>query len=157
MKLHIFLPLFLCLALMTFAQENKIPEEKNNLSVQYAEAAAYFEIVAEGLSKSGRDATKYAAEAQIAMAYALTLASEGRTQDVAVKVTIARIESSKKMMLREMEYRNENITIIENKYADQSFELMKNLPKDVREAIVKHVIMPAQGGKNAPTDESKKK
>jgi len=59
-------------------------------------------------------------------------------------------------MLRDMEYRNENITIIENKYADQSFELMKNLPKDVREAIVKHLIMPAQGGKNAPTDESKK-
>jgi hypothetical protein len=157
MKLHIFLPLFLCLALMTLAQENKIPEEKNNLSVQYAEATAYFELVSEALSKSGKDATKYAAEAQIAMAYALTLASEGRTQDVAIKVTIARIESSKKIMLREMEYRNENLMIIENKYADQSFELMKDLPKDVREAIVKHVIMPPQGGKNAPTDESKKK
>jgi hypothetical protein len=91
------------------------------------------------------------------MAYALTLASEGRTQDVAVKVTFARIESSKKIMLREMENRNENIAIIENKYADQSFELMKNLPTGVREYLVKHVIMPAQGEKNAPTDESKKK
>ena len=142
---------------MTSAQENKIPEEQNNLSMQYAEATAYFELVSEALSKSGKDVTKYAAEAQIAMAYALTLASEGRTQDVAIKVTIARIESSKKNMLREMEYRNENIMIIENKYADQSFKLMKNLPKDVREAIVKHVIMPPQGGKNAPTDESKMK
>lgn len=140
---------------MAFSQENKIQEEKNNLSAQYAEAAAYFEIVAEALSKSGRDAAKYAAEAQIAMAYALTLASEGRTQDFAIKVTIARIESSKKMMLREMDYRNENIAIIENKYADKSFELMKNLPKDVREAIMKHVIMSTQGGKNTPADESK--
>jgi hypothetical protein len=157
MNLHIILPLFMCLALTTFAQENKIPEEKNNLSVQYAEATAYFELVSEALSKSGKDATKYANEAQIAMAYALALASEGRTQDVAIKVTIARIESAKKIMLREMEYRNENLMIIKNKYADQSFELMKNLPQDAREAIVKHVIMPAQGGKNAPTDESKSK
>ena len=156
MKLHLVLSIFLCLTLATYAQEAKIPEEANNLSVMYAEATAYFELVTEALTKSGKDATKYASEAQMAMAYALFLASEGRTQDVAVKVTNARIESSKKIMLREMEYRNENIMIIENKYADESFKFMKNIPKDIRESIVEHLIMPARGSKNAPTDKSKK-
>ena len=122
----------------------------------YAEATAYFELVSEALTKSGRDAKEYASAAQISMAYALVLASEGRTQDVAVQVTNARIESSKKIMLREMDYRNENIIIIENKYADESFKLMKNIPKDIRESIVEHWIKPARGGKNVPTDKSKK-
>lgn len=159
MKLHLVTCLYTCLAFATFAQEKKIPEEKNNLSVQYAEATAYFELVSEGLVKSGEVATaaKYSSEAKMAMAYALLLASEGRTQDLAVQVTNARIESSKKIMLREIEYRNENIIIIENKYADGSFRLMKNIPKDIRKSIVEHWIMPAQGGKKAPVDESKKK
>lgn len=157
MKRHLVTSLYLCLTLATFAQETKIPKELDNLSVKYAEATAYFDIVIEALGKSGKENTKYAAVRDDAMLYSLLLASEGRTQDVAVKVTHARIEVSKKDMLREMNYRNENIAIIENKYAEVSLDLMKNPPEELQELIAKYAKMPAPGGKNAATEELKKK
>ena len=50
------------------------------------------------------------------MFVSLAVASKGRSQDMAVEVTISRIEMSMKIMKQEIDNRNENISILINKY-----------------------------------------
>lgn len=153
MKLYLGALPYLCIAAAMIAQDAKIPKKIDDLAVRYAEATAYFEIVAEALEKSGKENSKAKATRDDAMFYSLLLAIEGRTQEFAVKVTHARIEVSKKEMLKEMDYRNENIAIIMNKYGDSSLDLMKNPPKEVLELLEKA----ARNVKNSHKDESRKK
>ena len=50
------------------------------------------------------------------MLVALALASVGRDQEMAVQVTNSRIEMNMKIMKQEINNRNENISILVNKY-----------------------------------------
>jgi hypothetical protein len=69
------------------------------------------------------------------MAVSLALASVGRTNELAVNVTNSRIEYYKKLMLQEIDYRNENISILINKYNQSSIDLLKSPSKKVLEAL----------------------
>jgi hypothetical protein len=59
----------------------------------------------------------------------MRLARQTRDPEMAVKVTLSRVEYSKKEMQKEMGHKNENISILINKYGGSSTELMTNPPK----------------------------
>jgi hypothetical protein len=61
-----------------------------------------------------------------AMSYSLLLANEGRNKDLAVEVTNSRIEMYIKKMKQEANNRNENISILINKYHFGCQEAMEN-------------------------------
>ncbi|MBL9214824.1 MAG: hypothetical protein JNG83_05035 [Opitutaceae bacterium] len=89
------------------------------------------------------------------MFYSLLLASEGRTQEIAVKVTHARIEWGKKDMLKEMDHRNENISIIVNKYGEASIDLIKNPRKEVLALLERHALEIARDREDASGADAK--
>ena len=112
-------------------------ETADNLAVKYTEAAAYFLIVHQALEQSGEKyaavSKKYGDSFDLCSMISMLLASQTRDTDMAGKVTLSRIEYSKKEMLKEMGHRNENISILMNKYQDRSFELINNPPKMVKD------------------------
>ena len=74
------------------------------------------------------------------MLYSLLLANEGRSKDLAVEVTNARIDIYKKKMKQEADHRNENISILINKYHFQCQELMKNPPTELTEILKRKIL-----------------
>lgn len=124
--------------LLSFAQENKgIDKNLENISGQYAECTAYYEIVYHAMNTSDEKETAdaYKQLGNNAMFYSLLLANEGRSKDMAVKVTNSRIEMYKKKMKQEADNRNENISILIDKYHFGCEEAMKNPPGEVTEVL----------------------
>ncbi len=62
------------------------------------------------------------------MFYSLLLANEGRTKDMAVKVTNARIEMNLKVTKEEVDNRNENIAILAGKHSETCKHLVESPP-----------------------------
>jgi len=112
-------------------------ETTDNLAVKYAEAAAYFVIVHQALEQSGEKYAEvskgYGDQYDLCCMISMLLASQTRDPEMAGKVTLSRVEYSKKEMQKEMGHRNENISILMNKYQDSSIELMNNPPKIVND------------------------
>ncbi|WP_417508554.1 hypothetical protein [Methylophaga sp.] len=120
--------------LVSFAQtEKEIDKNLENISGQYAECAAYYELVYHAMNASNEKETAgaYKQLEDNAMFYSLLLANEGRSKDLAVKVTNSRIDMYMKKMKLEADNRNENISILINKYHFGCEEAMKNPPKEV--------------------------
>ena len=92
--------------------------ELENQSAMYAECAAYYRLVYFALVESQQEetASAYREMEDNAMFVSLAVASKGRSQDMAVEVTNSRIEMSMKIMKQEIDNRNENISILINKY-----------------------------------------
>ena len=65
----------------------------------------------------------------------MLLASQTRESEMAGKVTLARVEYSKKEMLKEIDHRNENISILMNKYQDSSEKLINKPPQVVKKLL----------------------
>ena len=65
------------------------------------------------------------------MFYSLLLANEGRSKDVAIEVTNSRIEMYMKKMKQEINNRNENISILINKYHFGCQSLIETPPSQV--------------------------
>ena len=123
---------------VSFAQENQgINKHFENISGQYAECAAYYELVYHAMNASNEKETAdvYKQLENNAMFYSLLLANEGRTQDVAINVTNSRIEMYMKKMKQEANNRNENISILINKYHFVCEEAMKNPPREMLEVL----------------------
>ncbi len=127
------------LALITFPMvslaqdDNSIDKDLDNISVQYAECAAYYEFVYHAMNAANEKETAgaYKKLEDNAMFYSLLLANEGRDTDLAVRVTNSRIEMYLKKMKQEADNRNENISILINKYHFGCEEAMKNPTKEV--------------------------
>lgn len=97
----------------------KIKEEiLNNVSHEYVTCAAYFFFSSEALRQPNNSdgATKYEKLRNLAMQLALTTAMEGRTQEMAEKVVMARLDLEMKRMLNEINGNISNISILMNKY-----------------------------------------
>ena len=107
--------------------------------MKYAEAAAYVLIVHQALEQSGEKyakvSKKYGDDYEYCSIISMLLASQTRNSEMAGKVTLSRIEYSKKEMQKEMGNRNENISILMNKYQDRSLELINKPPKMVKELL----------------------
>ena len=124
--------------LVSFAQEDKgIDKTLENTSGQYAECAAYYELVYHAMNASNEKETAdaYKQLEDNAMFYSLLLANEGRSKDLAVKVTNSRIDMYMKKMKQEANNRNENISILINKYHFGCEEAMKNPSSEVLEVL----------------------
>lgn len=124
--------------LVSFAQEEKgIDKNLENISGQYAECAAYYELVyhAMNASKGKETADAYKQLEDNAMFYSLLLANERRSKDLAVKVTYSRIDMHMKIMKQEIDNRNENISILINKHHFGCEEAIKNPPNEVLDIL----------------------
>lgn len=131
--LIIAITLFLVKPTLSSSQESKgIDKNLENISGQYAECTAYYELVSHALKSSNdpKMAEAYSTLGNRAMFYSLLLANEGRNKDLAVEVTNSRIEMYKKKMKQEVNNRNENISILINKYHFGCQEAMEN-PSDL--------------------------
>ena len=115
--------------LFSYGQESKgIDKNLENISGQYAECAAYYRLVYHAMNSSNepKTANAYRELEDTAMFYSLLLANEGRNKDLAVEVTNSRIEMYLKKMKTETKNRNENISILINKYHFGCQEAMEN-------------------------------
>jgi len=130
--------------LFCFSEETKpINGELENLSGQCAECAAYYELVFYALSSpdnskkldTGKAAKAYMQLSDTLALYSGLLAMQGRDFDTAVEVTKARIEIYKKQMGREAHNRNENISILINKYHDECTQLVQSPPEPLKRII----------------------
>lgn len=135
--------LFLIISpLFVSAEEQKaIDRSLENISGQYAECTAYYELVYHAMNSSNEKETAemYKELANNAMFYSLLLANEGREKDIAVNVTNSRIDMYKKKMLQEADNRNENISILINNYHYDCEKLMTNPPNEVAEILEKQL------------------
>lgn len=122
------------LATPTHAQQNSgIDKNLENFSGQYAECTAYFRLVYHALIASNDPATasKYRQTEDTSMRYSLLAASPGRGKDMAVQVTNSRIEMYLRAMKAEVNNRNENISILINKYGGKCIELVGSPPAEI--------------------------
>jgi len=145
MKKTIFILLLILILspLSSFGQENRqIDKNLENSAVQYAECAAYYGLVFNAMKASNENQTAnaYSQLENDAMFYSLLLANEGRSKDLAIEVTNARIDIYIQKMKQETDNRNENISILINKYHFECQELMKNPPTELIEVLKKRLV-----------------
>jgi len=145
MKKVIFILLLILILspLSSFGQENRqIDKNLENIAVQYAECAAYNGLVFNAMKASNENQTAnaYSQLENDAMFYSLLLANEGRSKDLAIEVTNARIDIYIQKMKQETDNRNENISILINKYHFECQELMKNPPTELIEVLKKRLV-----------------
>jgi hypothetical protein len=99
------------------------------LALDYAQGAAYCLIVQQAMEQSGFDAeaTKPYGQMYTALSTVSQMLSwETRSVEMGEKVTLSRIALYKRAMGAEMGNRNENISILINKYGQSSQELFNN-------------------------------
>ena len=86
--------------ILSFSQETKNDKNLENISWQYAECAAYYGLVFNAMKASNENETAnaYSQLENDAIFYSLLLANEGRSKDLAIEVTNARIDIYKKKM-----------------------------------------------------------
>ena len=119
----------------TFAQgekTKKIDPALENISGMYAECASYFSITYNALISSGKADTaaqnhKKAVEATTSTS--LLLAKQGRTLEMAHKVTKSRIQMYQQKMKKDIEDSYANISILFNKYTFLCKEALENPEK----------------------------
>ena len=145
MKKIIFILLLILILspLSSFGQEKRqIDKNLENISWQYAECAAYYELVFNAMKASNENETAnaYSQLENDAMFYSLLLANEGRSKDLAIEVTNARIDIYIQKMKQETDNRNENMSILINKYHFECQELMKNPPTELIEVLKKRLV-----------------
>ena len=145
MKKTIFILLLILILspLSSFGQEKRqIDKNLENISWQYAECAAYYGLVFNAMKASNENQTAnaYSQLENDAMFYSLLLANEGRSKDLAIEVTNARTDIYIQKMKQETDNRNENISILINKYHFECQELMKNPPTELIEVLKKRLV-----------------
>lgn len=128
-----FLMVLLFSSLSLAQEQQKINITLENISGMYAECAAYYRLVYFALNMSNKKETAnaYRQLEDSAMLLSLLLAKEGRSEDMAAKVTGSRIEINMKQMKQEIDNRNENISILINKYQSNCTEAVTNPPDQV--------------------------
>ena len=106
-------------------------EIANNVSEEFVICAAFYSICTEAVSRSGDPQTvpRYEEAFDAALYYALTAAKKGRTQEMAEKVTLARLELYMKSMTGEIDNDMGNISILLNKYLYRCILVMENPAK----------------------------
>lgn len=130
MRTLMYLMMLIILANPIYASD-KDTDVKNaisdNISEEFLTCASYFSIVMRGLEKSGEKETaaKYQQAINGAIDYALIAAQEGRTSEMAQRVTLSRYELNLKDMTKEIDNNFSNISILTNKYAYRCKSVME--------------------------------
>lgn len=121
--------LIISLSVYSSPADVKIIEEiNNNVSHEYVSCASYFNIVAGAMKKSGDEATanQYSNMSNYAIEHALLVAKQDRTQEMAEKVTLARLKVESEAMLKSIDKSYSNISILSSQYANNCKEAMEN-------------------------------
>jgi hypothetical protein len=102
-------------------------EAFDNISSEFVSCAGYFALVSRALENAGKTelAGKYNKAMNTAMDYALIAAKQGRTEEMAQKVTLARFELGTKDMSKEIDGNAANLSILTNKYGDRCKDVME--------------------------------
>lgn len=138
MRNLVMLTLAFCLSNPLSAQEQPtIDPVLDNFAGEYAECAAYYRLIFFAMESSNQPETAqaYRELEDNAMLYSLVLASKGRQQNLAVSVTNSRIEMNMKLMKDSIDNRNENISVLINKYHFNCKELSESTPELVLQAL----------------------
>lgn len=119
-------------------------EMTNNVSEEYVISAAYYMIACEGVRRSGdlKTAGRIEEARDKALDYALIAAKQGRTEEMAQKVTLARLELNLKSMKGEIDNDISNISILLNKCAARCKEIMQDPDKVMDEWMGKVLKKP---------------
>ncbi len=114
-------------------------EISNNVSEEYVTCASYYSIASEAIRRSGDLETAATLEEarNATLQYALIAAKDGRTKEMAEKVTLARLDLNMKSMTNEIDNDIGNISILMNKYADRCKEIMEYPDKILRKHNLK--------------------
>ena len=106
-------------------------EIANNVSDEFVTCAAFYMISAEAVRRSSQPetASRYEELSDTASYYALSAANEGRTQEMAQKVTLARLELNIKSMKKDIDSDVSNISVLINNYGYQCKQVMENPEK----------------------------
>lgn len=109
--------------------------EIDNLAGEYAECAAYFQLVYAAVKKSGeKDLAKvYDDAASRAALVSWFLASELRSFPAAMEVTQARIKMYTEQMRIEAHNNNANLSILIAKYQTKCLDLLNDPPEKIPE------------------------
>ena len=112
-----------------------IMEISNNISEEYVTCSAFYIISSEVLKHSGdlETASKYQGYSISAIQSALISSKKGRTQEMAEKVTLSRLDIEVKAMLKDIDNDISNISFLTNKYLDHCKEIMEDPNKMVAE------------------------
>lgn len=111
-------------------------EVSDNISSEYAQCAAFFMVSNGALERAGKTelAERYKKIQDRAVEYALIAARKGgRSEEMAQKVTLARLEIGTKRMLGEIDNDGSNISILLNKYATRCTSIMEQPERMMKE------------------------
>lgn len=136
------LTLVLITPLFFNAQDHEeIDEHLDSISGEFAQCAAYYELVYQALISSNENETAnvFKERSDDAIFYSLLLANLGRSKYIAINVTNSRIKMSLEIMKQEINNRNENISILITKYHFNCEELIKHPPEELTEVFKKRV------------------
>jgi len=103
------------------AQPNPVAiadEVTDNVAMEYAECAAFFSIVHGAFSNSGKpaEAVRFKETSDKAAMFSLMAAKQSRTEEMATKVTLARIEMNLKDMQKTIDNNYSNMSLLSNRY-----------------------------------------
>lgn len=108
--------------------EDQFNQVFNNISHEYTICAAYFTVVAAAVIESGDAETgeEYMASSNTALQFAVTAGKAGRSEEMALKVTKARLEIEAQAMMNEIENDAANISLLYAKHSERCIWVMNN-------------------------------
>jgi len=103
----------------------------DNISTEYVTCAAFYFFCSETLRRSGdrETASRYEKVSGSALEFALIAAKKDRDQEMAEKVTKARLDLEMNAMLEQIDKDSSNISILMNTYHDRCNEIMTDSAK----------------------------
>nr|WP_315203342.1 hypothetical protein [uncultured Albidiferax sp.] len=103
-------------------------EVTDNVAMEYAECAAFFSIVNGAFLSSGKatQAAKFKETSDKAAMFSLMAAKQSRAEEMATKVTLARIEMNLKDMQKTIDNNYSNMSLLSNKYLTPCVEAMQD-------------------------------
>ena len=133
MHIMLFAAIFLLLSKQgAISREITLPDEiikeiSNKILDEYIVCGAYYTILVEEIVSNDDsiafEMTKYSRNA--ALEYAILMAKESRSQEMAEQITLAKLELNMKFMLEQKENDSENFSILMNQYDNRCQEIME--------------------------------
>ena len=101
-------------------------EVTDNVATEHAECSALFAIAQGAFLSSGKrpEAAKFKDASNYAAQFSLVVAKQSRSQEIATKVTLARIEVSIKDMQKTIEYNYSNMSLLLSRYLEPCVQTM---------------------------------
>jgi len=134
--------LLVTLLLFTFSLAAKDKDQEiDDLAVMYAECTAYNNLLYGALERSDVEPTtleKIKSAYSQTMFASVVLASQSRTNDMAVKVTESRVELFIKDMTDEIDTNFDNFSILMNRYGNSCIEAIKKPDARLVDAMQLH-------------------